>query len=251
MKKFGLIGDSLSHSYSKIIHEFFYKKYNIDATYELINTTSDKLKDLVDLIRSEEYVGFNVTKPFKTEIMKYIDIYSPGAFECNACNTIFFSNGAVCAYNTDIYGFDFLINYNKISLKDVFVLGSGGASKSVCSVLDSKNINYKVISRQNDIFNYDYICNNINGYSVVNTTPIGMYPNVNETILPKEVASKANVIIDLIYNPSETLLMSYNKNSYSGLEMLVYQAAKSFEIWNGIKVDIDTINELIKNLEVM
>lgn len=250
MKKFALLGSSLSHSYSKIIHEKFYKKYNIDAQYELINTKSEELESLVGKLKTGEYNGFNVTIPFKEEILKYVDVVSPGINDTGVCNTLICINNKIYAYNSDICGFDYLLNFYKIHCEEAYILGTGATSKTVRNIFDKKQIKYKVIGRNNKVLNYEYINKNINNELIVNTTPIGMYPNIEESILTKEVASKASCIIDLIYNPAKTKLMSYNTSSFNGLTMLVYQAAISFEVWTKVKVELDFIEEIIKELEV-
>lgn len=250
MKKFGLLGSSLSHSYSKIIHEMFYKEYNIDAQYDLINTTTNELESIINKLKTNEYSGYNVTIPFKEEVLKYVDVLSPGVNDTGCCNTLICIEGKIFAYNSDICGIDYLFNKVNLNIEEAYILGTGATSKTVACVLGRKNIKYKVIGRNNKVLNYDYINNNFKNETIINTTPVGMYPNINHSVLSKEVASKANCIIDLIYNPYETKLMSFNNNSYNGLSMLVYQAAISFEVWNKIKVEISFVEKVIKELEV-
>lgn len=251
MDKYGLIGKTLSHSYSKIIHEKFYLKCNIDAQYDLINTSFENLENMVDKLRNKEYNGFNITIPYKTEILKYADVLSPSVLETNSCNTLLLKGDKVYACNTDVFGFDFLLNYNSLQFNKAFVLGDGGSSKSVQSVLNMKQIDHVVISRKSEICNYDFLYEHFKGEVIINTTPIGMYPNINESVVSRELASKASAIVDLIYNPKETLLMSYNKNSYNGLPMLVYQASVAFELFTGIKLPTDYIRQITKELEVL
>ncbi len=250
MKKFGLIGSSLSHSYSKIIHNKFYEKYSVDAQYDLINTTSEGLEELVNKLKTGEYHGFNVTIPYKEEILKYVDVKSPGVNDIGCCNTLTCIEGKIYAYNSDICGFDYLLNYHNINVDEAYILGSGATSKMVSVVFDRKQIKYKVIGRNNKILNYDYLNKNMKNEIIINTTPVGMFPNIDSSVLNKEVAQKAKLIIDLIYNPTKTKLMSFNDNSFNGLSMLVYQAAISFEVWTKIKVDLDFVVEIIKELEV-
>lgn len=249
MNKFGLIGSNVKYSYSKIIHEYFYKEFNIEAQYDLISCGEENLEEIVNKLRNNEYSGFNVTVPYKEKILKYVDEVSDSVEKLNACNTLKLVNGKIVADNTDVYGFEMLLKYFDIKLNDTFVLGSGGSSKSICYILDKYNIKYEVISRSGKS-NYKYLKQNFMKHAIINTTPIGMYPNVKESILDKDLTSKASCIIDLIYNPNQTLLMSYNTNSYNGLVMLVYQAVKSFEIWNDKIIEPKLINEIIKEIEV-
>lgn len=249
MNKYGLIGDNVKYSYSKVIHESFYKKFNIDAQYDLISVEQCELKEVVNKIRNKTYLGFNVTVPYKSEILKYVDKVSDSVLKLNSCNTLKLVDGKVIADNTDVYGFEMLLNYFDIKLNNTFILGSGGSSKSVQYVLDKLNVKYDVISRNTQL-NYKFLENNINNHAIINTTPIGMYPDTDKSVVSQLVAAKSSCIVDLIYNPKETLLMSYNKKSFNGLVMLVYQAVKSFEIWTTINVDKNLIEEIIKELEV-
>ncbi len=249
MNKFGLIGSNVKYSYSKTIHENLYNIYNIKASYDLISVDYDELENCINKLRTNEYLGFNVTVPYKTEILKYVDEVSDSVLKLNSCNTLRIVNGKIYADNTDVYGFDMLLKYYNIKLKDTFILGSGGSSKSIQYVLNNLNVNYTIISRNSD-FNYKFLENNFKNHDIINTTPIGMYPNIEESVLNFDIASKANKIIDLIYNPNITKLMSYNQKSYNGIVMLVYQGVKAFEIWNNIEVDKEIVKKIIKELEV-
>ncbi len=250
MNKYGLIGSNLSYSYSKQIHEKLYENYNLNCKYDLIETTQEKLEVIINKLKTKEYLGFNITIPFKEEVLKYVDVMSKEVAEIKSCNTLKFENGKIVAYNTDVFGFEFLLKYNNINLNKTYILGSGGTSKTVSNVLTNNKIDHTIISRSNQLYNYEHLENNIKGASIVNTTPVGTFPT-KESILTKEVAQEANIIIDLIYNPSKTLLMSYNNNSYNGLPMLVYQAVKAFEIWTNCIVDNLIVNKIIKEIEVV
>ncbi|MFI3251566.1 MAG: shikimate dehydrogenase [bacterium] len=250
MNKYGLIGSNVKYSYSKIIHEKLYKEFNINAKYDLISLNESELESYVNKLRDNEYSGFNITVPFKTEILKYVDEKSDSVKKLGACNTLLLKNGKIYADNTDTFGFKMLLNHFDIDLQKCFILGSGGSSKSVQYVLSNLKIEFDVISR-NSTLNYKYLEKNITNESIINTTPIGMYPNIDESMISLDIASKATYIIDLIYNPNNTLLMSYNKNSYNGLVMLVYQAIKSFEIWTGIIIEEDLCKKIVKEIEVI
>lgn len=247
MNKYGLIGSNVKYSYSKEIHEIFYKNFDLNASYDLISLEHSELETYINKLRCNEYCGYNVTVPYKTEILKYVDVMSDSVKALGSCNTLKIIDGKVYADNTDVYGFEMLLKHFNIKLNNSYILGSGGSSKSVQYVLNKLNINYNVISRNTE-FNYKYLENNISNHAIINTTPIGMYPNVNNSVLNKEVASKASLIIDLIYNPSITFLMSYNNESYNGLVMLVYQAVKAFEIWYELEVDNELVISILKEI---
>lgn len=248
MNKYGLIGSNVANSYSKKIHEYLFQKYNIKSQYDLLSLGENELELYIDKLRRNEYSGFNVTIPYKTKILEYVDVLSNSVKEIGACNTVYCRNGLIYADNTDVYGFDSLLKYHNIILHDVFVLGSGGSSKAISYVLKQNDIKHNIISRNDSVFNYKFLENNINKHAIINTTPIGMYPNINESVLPEDICCKASCIVDIIYNPKETLLMSYNKKSFNGIIMLIYQAIFSFEIWNDIKVDIKYVEEIIKEI---
>ncbi len=239
MNKFGLIGKSLSHSYSKIIHEYLYKEYNLNYTYELLSVEEDNLKEYINKVRTKEFIGYNITIPYKEKVIEYIDVA-----HSDSCNTILLIDNKVHGFNTDIEGFAYLLEYYNIKLKDCLILGSGGASKAVQKVLFDKGIKYSIISRSNN--GYDNLITT--NKDIINTTPIGMYPNISESVLNKEQVVCATSVVDLIYNPKQTLLMSYNNNSYNGIVMLVYQAVKAFEKWTGIEVNDIVINKIIKEV---
>lgn len=249
--KFGLIGKKLGHSYSPLLHKKLFALKGIDATYELIQTDEDKLEDYIDKIRCGEYVGYNVTIPYKKEVMKYLDVIDEVAREIGAVNTVYLKDGLVHGTNTDYFGFMNELKYYNVSVKnkECLVLGTGGASAAVVKAietLDGKAICVSRNPKENQL-SYDMLVNRDIDV-VINTTPVGMYPNVSLSPLSEKVAQKANVIVDIIFNPSTTKLMSYNKNSYNGLMMLVMQGAKSEDIWLGKEYDID-YNELYLEIE--
>ena len=240
--KFGLLGEKLSHSYSPLIHNMLFQMKNIDATYELIEINKNQIEDYIDKIRNKEYIGFNVTIPYKKEVMQYLDVIDEFAKEIGAVNTVYLKDGLVHGTNSDYFGFIEELKYYNIDVfnKDCYILGTGGASLAVKKALKDLNANYTLVSRnpQDNQINYiELFKRHID--LIVNTTPVGMYPNVGKSPIDEAVAKKAFQIVDIIFNPSVTKLMSYNKNSYNGLVMLLMQAAKSEDIWLNKTFDID------------
>lgn len=242
MKHFGLIGNPLGHSFSPVIHNELFKAKKIEATYELLETKPDALKERIDELRSGKYDGFNVTIPYKVEIMKYLDEISEEAKNIGSVNTVCVKNGKVTGYNTDYYGFIMELEYYKIEVlgKNAFVLGTGGASKAITKALLDMNANVCLVSRTptKDEIGYEML-SKLKADLIINTTPVGMYPNVNASPLDETTASKAGTVVDIIFNPLKTKLMSYNSNSYNGLLMLIFQAAKAEDIWLDKVYDID------------
>ena len=252
--KFGLIGEKLSHSYSPLIHNLLFKLKGINATYDLIEVTENELEKIVNKVRNYEYQGFNVTIPYKVKIMDYLDVIDAPAAKIGAVNTIYMRDGLIHGTNTDYFGFiDELRFYNiNVFNKDVYVLGNGGASKACVKALEDLSANVKIVSRTktDNTITYDELANIKKIDVIVNTTPVGMYPNNSESPISKIIADKALLIVDIIFNPSQTLLMSYNKNSYNGLMMLIKQAAKSEDIWLKKEYDLD-YNEIYNQIKEM
>lgn len=234
-KHYALIGHPLGHSISPFIHSLIFHKQNINASYELKDIEEKDLEAAIKELRDGRYCGYNVTIPYKEKIMPYLDEISIEAKAIGAVNTISCVNGKVIGYNTDYAGIKAEILQYKLDIqgKDIYILGSGGASKACFKAVTDLGGNPIVVSRTKNSSNISYEelyqLKEISG--IINTTPVGMYPNSEEAPIDKTVASKAGFIIDVIFNPRKTKLMSYNDTSYNGLPMLIHQAIKAEEIW--------------------
>ena len=265
MKKLGLLGEKLGHSYSKEIHEIFFKLTGKNASYELIEKEIDILPSFIQELREGKFDGINVTIPYKTEMMEYMDRISDSAEKIGAVNTITVKNGELIGDNTDYFGFLKTLQLNDINVKDgkVLMLGTGGAAKAVYNVLideGAKNIYLATIS-ENDSFeirkgdrliHYSEIRNVRNVNLIVNCTPVGMYPAINMTPLEDVNMINTDCVVDIIYNPEETVLMKKymerNVKAVNGLIMLIFQAIKSQEIWNDEKYDDEILQNIHKEL---
>jgi len=260
MKLYGLIGYPLSHSFSKkFFTEKFQKEHITDASYTLIPI--EDIKDLANVLKENPNLfGLNVTVPHKINVLKYLDWIEHDAKQVGAVNCIrVFAESPVMAaftgevgvighnyrlegYNTDVYGFEtslrpLLQNWHS----DALILGDGGAAKAVKYVIGKLGMDYQVVTRKaqpNSILFSELTPGLIAKYKlIINTTPVGMYPNVEECpLLPYEAITDEHLLYDLIYNPEETLFLKNGaKNGAAiknGLEMLILQAEKSWEIWN-------------------
>ena len=225
--KFCLIGEKLSHSYSKEIHEYL----GLDYT----------LKEIVrcgvgDFVTNSSYKGFNVTIPYKKDVIPYLDQVSSVAKEIGAVNTVVNKNGKLYGYNTDVGGILYTLERKGVNLsgKRVLILGTGGASKAVEYVCKTQGANYTFVSRNGDV-NYQN-CYDIKGVEVIiNATPVGMYPLIDECPVNLEKFDRLQCVIDLIYNPQKTLLIKkaeeLNLICSNGLPMLVEQALLAQDIW--------------------
>lgn len=245
-KKLGLIGYPLTHSFSaKYFAEKFEKESIKGYTYE--NFEIPTIEDFPSVIKSNpEIVGLNVTIPYKEQIIPFLDELDEEAKEIGAVNTIkvIRENGTVKlkGYNTDIYGFrETLKPLLKMHHYKALILGTGGAAKAVEYVLRKIGLDVLYISRNPNSEN-ERSYNDLNDFAlqdypvIVNTTPLGMHPNVqNCPSIPYEHLSDKNLLYDLIYNPAETLFMQKGAEkgaeTQNGLGMLKLQAEKAWEIW--------------------
>ena len=245
MRLFGLIGYPLGHSFSV---PYFTKKFseeNIDAEYR--NFPLERIVEFQELLKKEPYlVGLNVTVPYKQKIIPYLDELHPTARSIGAVNTIFFCRKedrlSLLGYNSDVIGFErSLKEHLKEGHKQALVLGSGGSSKAVKYVLPRLGIPYQVVSRQggDGVLSYSQLDQEImeSHTLIVNTTPLGMYPKVDDfPEIPYQAITPRHLLFDLIYNPEKTRFLSLGQEQgatiVNGSDMLIYQAEGSWEIWN-------------------
>ena len=252
MRNFGLIGQSLIHSFSK---DYFNKKFkteNIDALYS--NFEIDNISTLRDLFSDFKLSGLNVTIPFKQKVISQLDSLDEISQKIDAVNTIkpFFKNNKLISlkgYNTDVYGFQQMLKpYLKSHHTKALVLGTGGASKAVAYVLNAYNIDVNFISRNkfpslNNYFTWNQLNSHMvaGHYIIINTTPVGMYPDVDQEIkISYDNLTSKHLVIDLIYNPDQTLFLKKallkNAQTLNGYQMLVHQALKAWNIWESSNI---------------
>ena len=240
---FGLVGKNISYSFSKAYFTKKFEDLNLqDYYYENIDFHNISEFE-VFLQRNQTYKGLNVTIPYKEKIIPFLDELSKKAEEIGAVNTIRFTkNGKLKGYNTDYYGFQealkpLLLPHHKKAL----ILGTGGASKAVGYALNQLGIAFNFVSRASTENSIEY--GQINSATfeeyqiIINCTPLGTSPNTNGCPeIPYQYFTSNHIAFDLIYNPSETLFLQKAKNHgaviKNGLEMLVFQAEKAWEIWN-------------------
>lgn len=243
MREFGLVGYPLSHSFSPTyFKEKFEKEQITDATYKAFST-ADLHAFLADVVQNENFVGFNVTIPYKQGIMPLLHSVSDEASYVGAVNTVKrLKNGDLVGYNTDVYGFRESIRpYLKQEHTRALVLGTGGAAQAVHYVLKELGLSSISVSRRKGSghITYEQLTEEfIQNYPViVNTTPLGMYPNTNECpAIPYQAITNQHFCYDLIYNPEETLFLKKARKqgatTLNGLKMLYLQAEQSWKIWN-------------------
>ncbi len=239
MKLFGLIGFPLEHSFSKLFFEEKFKKLNEELKFELFPIKSIEL--FPDLLkRKPELKGLAVTIPYKIDVIKYLDELDISAKETGAVNCIKISE-KITGYNTDILGFEKSFLSLPITKKSCLVLGDGGASKAVVSVLKKNKFKFLQVCRKSisGVISYNQINEKIilDYPVIINCTSLGMFPNVqSKPELPYQFLSPGNLLFDLVYNPGKTSFMLEGEirgaKVKNGLEMLHIQAEENWRIWN-------------------
>lgn len=271
--KFGLIGEKLSHSLSPEIHKKIFENLKISGDYSLIELKESEILDFFR-DRSMEYRGFNVTIPYKVKLMDFMEEISDEAREIGAINTIFQKNGKFYGYNTDYFGYKRTLEENNIDIKDkdITILGAGGASRAVLKYSFDEGVKNILIVARNiekakkeldsllknrdniEFLNFEeFEKRKEKGYLIVNCTPVGMFPNILNSPVSKESLENYENLVDLIYNPKETLFLKYGKElgkkSVNGLFMLVAQAVASQEIWQDKKIGNSVVKNIVSDLE--
>ncbi|MDC0513790.1 shikimate dehydrogenase [Pelagibacteraceae bacterium] len=255
-KKYGIIGNPLSHSISPTIHNFWFKKYNINANYSLIKIKIDEIENIINKIKKGELQGINVTIPFKQAVIPYLDKVINDANETQSVNTIYLNQkNEIIGENTDVYGFNeaFIKRLGKnLTEKKVLILGAGGVAPSIIFSLAKKNIKKIFISNRTlkkaenmkskfpfieTILWEDFIKVAENMDIIINTTSLGMR-NGNNFEKTLENFKSTLVYYDIIYNPTETPMIKHLSKkgikTFNGLDMLILQGQKSFFLWNNI-----------------
>ncbi|MHB8130914.1 MAG: shikimate dehydrogenase family protein [Mobilitalea sp.] len=256
--RFGLIGEKLGHSYSKLIHEKL-----ANYTYDLIPLTRD---EFVPFMEARDFTAINVTIPYKQEVIPYLDELHPLAREIGAVNTIVNKSGHYVGYNTDFYGLEYMLTHNNIKVtgKKCLILGNGGSSQTVQAVLKHLGASelFVVSRKDTDDSISTNSCKTVsyeNCYEkhsdaaiIVNTTPLGMFPNIDASPLNLTSFAKCEAVVDIIFNPLHTKLTLQAEElgikAVSGLEMLVAQAKQAIEYFLDTKLEEKVIDEIYQEL---
>ncbi len=244
MKVYGLIGYPLGHSFSQ---KYFTEKFEqlgiTDCCYKIFPLQD--INDLPELLKTNpDLCGLNITIPHKQNVIPFLTNNSRLPKGVSACNCIAIKEGKLTGYNTDVLGFEqSLLTLLKPHHTNALVLGNGGAAEAVKYVLEKLGVAYKIVSRKlhngaqltyNDI-DADTISKHL---LIINTTPLGTFPNVNECPdIPYQYLTPKHYLFDLVYNPAKTLFLQKGEERgaavKNGYDMLVIQAEESWKIWNG------------------
>lgn len=248
--EYGCIGEKLGHSFSKIIHNEL-----ADYDYTLCEIARE---DLPDFMTKADFKAINVTIPYKELVIPYLYEIDEKAQKIGAVNTVVNKGGKLYGYNTDFYGMSALINRENISLngKKVLILGSGGTSKTAFAVAESMNaFSVHVVSRSKTETSITYeeaYEKHIDAQIVINTTPCGMYPNIDNSALNITDFKNLEAVIDVVYNPLNTKLVTDAKKNgikaVGGLYMLISQAAFAVEKFIDCKISTNVVENIYRKL---
>ncbi len=261
MGKYALIGEKLSHSLSPEIHSRIFDKIGMDGTYELVEIGKDRFGDDIKRLADSGIDGFNVTIPYKKAIIPLLHELSPQAQAIGAVNTVKIEGGKMKGFNTDIYGFGKMAELGKMEIDSgtrALVIGTGGAAKTAAYWLRQRTgrvwflsrsgreamkklRTFQVIERKDEsaIGKMDMI---------VNCSPCGMFPEVDGQPLDPGLVHKASMAIDLVYNPMRSKFLQEmekkDRRTAGGLPMLIAQACRAQEIWNGVNIGEEVEKDL-------
>ncbi len=240
---YGLLGKTLKHSLSKTVHEKW-----TSFPYHLIETDN-----ISNVLNKKNFSGLNVTIPYKQAVIPYLDQLNEIAKETSTVNTIVQTRGKLIGYNTDVYGFVKLLSFYNVDVKNknIIILGNGATMRSIAFALKILEANkIFVFARKPNKGEYllSTLDGTVNASIIINTTPVGMFPNVgDEIIIPDSVFTNTQIAIDVVYNPLRTLFLqkaeNYGLKTINGLYMLLAQAAKSIELFHNKKIHTSLINK--------
>ena len=259
-KSFAIIGDPVAHSLSPILHNYWFKKYKIDAEYSLLNVKEKDIESIAVRVRNGEISGLNVTLPYKQKIIPFIDKLINDAKSTNSVNTIFLDDSnTLVGENTDVFGLQaaYLKEIIDVKNKKALIIGAGGVSPSVIFALQKSKIkNIAIINRTYEksiflkkkfnslnILEWKSLKQEISRFNIIiNATSLGL-KNGNDFEFNFDNVKDNSIYIDTIYNPMETKNLKFLKENkiktFNGLDMFIYQGQKSFYLWNKINPEID------------
>ncbi|MCK5542424.1 MAG: shikimate dehydrogenase [Desulfobacterales bacterium] len=254
-----IFGNPVTHSKSPIMHNALFNDNKINAVYLAFNIND--IKTGINAIRELDIKGVSITIPFKEKVIEFLDDIDPEAKEIGAVNTIVNRNGKLTGFNTDWSGGVKPVKELGIIGKTVGIIGAGGAARALAYGIKKNGGKLTIINRSqkngehlSSLFNCNFINFNkieTNSFDIIiNTTPLGMTPDIKNTPFKKEYLKKNMIVMDIVYNPLETQLIKDAKNAgcktIDGLSMFINQGVKQFELWTGIKSTKKFMSESLK-----
>lgn len=244
--EYGLIGEKLGHSFSKEIHEKL-------ADYQY-NITPLTREEFPEFMKARDFKAINVTIPYKCDVIPYLDEMDSNSKSIGAVNTIVNKEGRLIGHNTDFSGFLYMVEHHKVTIegKKILVIGNGGASKAVIAVLNhlqaKEIIIIDIVSGPGVITKEEAVKNHTDVDVIINTSPVGMYPNVDQSPIDLTLFPHCKAVLDIIYNPLQTKLTKQaselGMQAVNGLEMLVGQAKYAVEFFLDKSIDDDVIDPI-------
>jgi len=273
----GLIGDPVEHSMSPVMHNASYQKLGLDYIYLPFRVKKENLSRAISGMQALNIRGLNITIPHKAAVLPFLNKVDALALKIGAVNTIVNDKGVLTGYNTDAEGFLNALHERRVSVdrKKAVIIGAGGAARAIAFALMDKGTNVYIHNRSQerakvlageliDTFNRrveifplekDYLLKSLKSVDLlINTTSVGMSPEINDTPIPTELLKPGLVIFDVVYNPLRTRLLidgeAAGAMTISGIEMLVFQGAVAFEKFTGQKAPVALMKEkAIQQLE--
>ena len=260
MKKYLVIGNPIEHSLSPKLHNYWFKKNNIDANYDKKKIDKDEIQEIILEIKNNRLNGINVTVPFKSDVIPFLDVLSEESQITQSVNTIYIHDKKIVGHNTDIKGFELSLRETQFDLenKTIFILGAGGVVPSIIYALEKFGVSKVIVSNRTKQ-KAQSLKKNFPNISVVdwgdqpefdmivNATSMGLDKGDNIDLNLKNI-NKGKLFYDVIYNPKETNFLRTGKNLgcqvSNGKMMFIYQAFEAFKLWHKIKPEI---NEDLKN----
>lgn len=263
---YALLGYPIEHSWSPLMHNIALKHHKIDAQYVAIAVQNNELSELAAFFNDENFLGANITIPYKEVLMDYLDVIDPSARDIGAVNTVVKNNFQLRGMNTDYNGFKAPLGKYEYELEgsSAIVFGTGGASRAIVVALRDMGLsriylvsrsprsNLSFWDKQEDVelISYDNWTSFLDDtFLIVNATPLGLHPNIDQSPVRDTEKSflQDRICYDIVYNPLETKFLKQAKEvgaqTINGLEMFIQQGNKSFELWTGKSFPIDKIRE--------
>ena len=254
MRKFGLLGKKLSHSLSPLLHKTFFEDLGLKDEYKLYEVDETEIDNFKNYMLENSIEGVNITVPYKKTFLDKLDFISDEAKEIGAINLLYIKDNKFYGDNTDYYGFKCTLTKNDIDVKNkkIAIIGKGGASASVYKVLKDMGAEDITFYFRKDKLSEIEFPEDMVGDIIINTTPVGMYPNIEDNIVDEKILKNFEIAIDLIYNPLETKFLKIARETglktINGMEMLIGQALKTDEILYDIVLSNQLREKIIKKI---
>ena len=264
MKKYLVIGNPIEHSLSPKLHNYWFEKNNINANYDRRKIDKSEIQDIINEIKNNKLDGINVTVPFKSDVIPFLDTLSEESQITQSVNTIYKQDKKLIGHNTDIKGFELSLKETKFDLenKTIFILGAGGVVPSIIYALEKLGVSKIMVSNRTKqkTENLKNFFSNINIVDwgdqpnfdiIINATSLGLNKEDNIGLNFKNI-NKEKLFYDVIYNPKETNFLKTGKSLgcsvSNGKMMFIYQAFEAFRLWHNVKPEIN--DELKKFLDL-